>query len=101
MELIKKERDLLYDEIDKNIEKLKKIETIQAKLHLRLSLNGFYIQKINKTVTQNKLISKNKLIFYNYSNAVLNRILRIYNHKKQNQLKDIGNLNKQSYYKID
>ena len=101
MELTEKERNLIYIEIDKNIEKLKKIETVQAKLRLRLSLNGFYIQKINKTVTQDDLVGKSKLKFYYFYNAVLNRLLKIYNQKKQNQLEIIGDLNKQTYYKID
>jgi len=101
MELTKKERNLIYIEIDKNIEKLKKIETVQAKLRLKLSLNGFYIQKINKTVTQDNLVTKSKLKLYYFSNAVLNRLLKIYNKKKQNQLEIIGDLNKQTYYKID
>ena len=101
MELTEKERNLIYIEIDKNIEKLKKIETVQAKLRLRLSLNGFYIQKINKTVTQDNLVGKSKLKLYYFSNVVLNRLLKIYIQKKQNQLKIIGDLNKQTYYKID
>ena len=101
MELTEKERNLIYIDINKNIEKLKKIETVQANLRLRLSLNGFYIQKINKTVTEDNLIEKSKLKFYYFSNAVLNRILRTYNQQKQNQLKIIGDLNKQTYYKID
>ena len=101
MELTEKERNLIYIEIDKNIEKLKKIETVQAKLRLKLSLNGFYIQKINKTVTQDNLVTKSKLKLYYFSNVVLNRLLKIYNKKKQNQLEIIGDLNKQTYYKID
>ena len=101
MELTEKERNLIYIQIDKNIEKLKKIETVQAKLRLRLSLNGFYIQKINKTVTQDNLVGKSKLKLYYFSNAVFNRLLKIYNKKKQNQLEIIGDLIKQTYYKID
>ena len=101
MELTEKERNLIYIEIDKSIEKLKKIETVQAKLRLRLSLNGFYIQKINKTVTQDNLVTKSKLKLYYFSNAVLNRLLKIYNKNKQNQLEIIGDLIKQTYYKID
>ena len=48
-----------------------------------------------------KPTGKSKLKLYYFSNVVVNRLLKIYNQKKQNQLKIIGDLNKQTYYKID